>query len=93
MISPWMGDRNTLQIGSSGGIPRSEGLLHGELEALGRHKDNGQVCPWATVGVFRCWYGRVCPGTMVAVVGRRGARLLKRTHAKLRCVHVKPKRA
>ena len=81
------------KIGGSGGIPRFGGLLHGELEALGRHKGNGWVCPWATVGVVRCWYGKVCLWMMVAVVCQRSTRLLERTHAKLCCVHVKPKRA
>ena len=33
------------------------------------HKDNGQVCPWTTGGVVRCWYGQVCLWMMVAVVG------------------------
>ena len=35
MISPWMGDRFTLQNGGSGGILRFGGLLHRELDALG----------------------------------------------------------
>ena len=44
------------------------GLLQGELEALHGHKSYERVCPWTTVVVVGCRYGRVCTGTMVVVV-------------------------
>ena len=58
-----MGDRNTLQNLVAVVVTiRFGGLLRGELEALHGHKGYGWVCPWMTVGVVRCQYGRICLG-------------------------------
>ena len=41
-------------------MPRFGGLLHGELVSLHMHRGYGRVCPWTMVGVVGCGFGRVC---------------------------------
>ena len=51
--------------------PWFSGLLHGQfgISAWAQGLWTGLVCPWMTIGVTECCYGRVCPGTTVEVDG------------------------
>ena len=73
----WVTATVRYKIGGSVVTPRFVGLLH-------RHKGYGGVCPWTTVEIVWCRYGRACTEITVGVVGWRGARLSERTHTKLR---------
>ena len=48
------------KIGGSVVTPRFGGLLHGELVSLHMHRGYRRVCPWTMVGVVGCGYGWVC---------------------------------